>query len=206
MLPAHQLLVALTNSVSIITEQQFSRGWNLSLRRSRTALRAFVGEGLLDTVITYIPPILPLVHPLFTWIPDEPDPRCGSISHAARARWRAAPIPTRVFFATASAVNLFGGRLITEATLLQGVHEAHLTELYLQFVSMRRDNAVDWKRGDVFAGRPTAGQLVPDAILLCSCGCGTIHKAVEFAASYPSSRIRDLHLYCKAKQIPYEIW
>jgi hypothetical protein len=192
--------------VSVLTEEQFSRGWFLSRRRARTILRAYVEEGLLGMARVITPPTLPLDTPLHLWQPGDRVPQFGRLSFAARKRWQAAPIPTTVYFATEFTADRFGGVACSKASLLQAAHELHVAELYIRHRQSQRDSAVEWIRGDIFAGGFIRCTRVPDAVVVCSCGCRKIQKAVEFAGAYPSVRLRSFHDFCEENEIPYEIW
>lgn len=203
----HDLFEALASEISLIDCARAER----FLGRSRSAtcrlLRAYVGEGLLDTAIVHASPPLDLQDPLFVWSPGDAEPRCGSLSHKARSRAVVPAVPTRVFYLTPSAADLFGGLAISKATILESAHELNMTELWLRFRETRGDTPVSWMRGDIFAGTSLPKVRVPDAMILCECGCGTIQKAIEFAGcSYSSTRIRSFHRFCQQNEIPYELW
>lgn len=200
------MVAFLCRAAALATVELFSDAWGLPTRRVRRCFQAFVGEQILGTAVVQAPPLLRLDRPIFSWTPGEPEPQFGSLSHRARSRWTAPHVPTRVFYATRSAAYLFGGISVSGEALLQAGHELHMAALALRYRRECGSLPTEWLRGDLFAGSRRKRERVPDAVVVCNCGCKTLQFAVEFAGSYSSTRIRCFHNYCKLKELPYDLW
>lgn len=201
------ILTTLTAKVPFITRAQAARTWWHDdpdrERESERALQSLIRGRFLWSAPIEAHPEVELERALFEWSPGESAPDCVALAQVARRRF-ARPDTTHVaFLATTGAAKIFGGtagRLKAAST----THDLHLAGVYLRLLRNRPAEAERWISEATLAPDRT-DQVLPDAALLRP--DGRLERVVEFVgSSYPPERLRNIHLDCQAREVPYELW
>lgn len=204
------ILVTLTHKVRLLTLSQVATTWWPSQKHSeRSAERGLAKVaklGLVDSDYVMARPFLPLDEPVQTWKPGEPLPDFAPVACQLRARWRDRPYRSvRVFFATRTAVNQYGGFMggcldhTNEAT-----HDLHHAEVFLRLKRAQPILADSWISEQQLAKDSEPLEVLPDSVL-CDPN-GQPRLVIEFAGIYNEERLERLHRYAEERDLPYEFW
>jgi hypothetical protein len=146
----------------------------------------------------------------YNWAPDMPDPVFGSLAWKLSKSWKALE-PRSIAFYTASdsAAKHFGRSIrnpLKSASSLS--HNIGLGQVFLKFAIYHPLLASAWVAEEIIAETRGHGEKVVDSCIVDS--TATPALAIEFAgASYAASngeRLKEIHLDCKARKLPYEVW
>ncbi len=205
------IILTLTSSVRLFSVDQIARTWwgeNKHPRKSANRrLRELERAGLIARETVHAAPLLELEAPLLQWSPGEPDPtNLPELEHQLSERWTEPPVLTPVVYATKEAATLWGGfqpgRIAHQA---EATHDLHVSELYLR---LRRDHpelVESWRSEEELPPLDRqVGGYMPDAALVGP--DGGISLYIEFAGRYKVERLEKIHIFCKAKGYPYDLW
>jgi len=204
------ILLALTHKVRILTLLQVAATWWRESARAELAanrrLRQLSSMGLVESDFVLARPFLPLDAPEISWSPGDEIPDFEALAYRLRVRWKSHAFrSTRVYFATRAAVNQFGGYMggcldhPNEAT-----HDLHQAELYLRALRDHPWLAQGWISESQLALKSKPFEVLPDAVLRDPDGGDRL--MIEFAGIYDAKRLRRLHDYASARELPYELW
>lgn len=201
------ILTTVTAKVPFITRPQAARTWwdlaPAGETEAERALQRLVRQKFLWSAPIEAHPEVILEHPLLAWNLGDSAPDCAGLTRIARRRFAARDTTHVVFLATAGAAKIFGGaagKLKAAST----THDLHLAGVYLQLLRERPSEADRWVSEATLAPERT-DQVLPDAALLRP--DGKLERVVEFVgSSYPPERLRNIHLDCEAREVPYELW
>ncbi|MEX2186047.1 MAG: hypothetical protein WD875_04600 [Pirellulales bacterium] len=182
--------------------------WNLGVSGRKNAagrLRQLVRAGFLGRADVLAQPMLTLGGPEYAWFPGESPTRFGPLAWRLQSRWSGFPRRTSVYFATARAVDLFGGGAPGRIkNLCQVTHDLHVGTVFLAYRRRWPADAANWIGEDSFTDRRRHRQKIPDALLVNP--DGEPYRAVEFGGSYSAHRLSAFHEHCRDRGLPYEIW
>ena len=203
-----ELVRTLSQKVRAITEAQALRIFaGHGTKNPRSALRRFrqlIRLGLLGQARALVRPILPLAAPIYSWQPDAQAPNYSALAWQLEKRWRAPLESTRIYFAGARAVRIFGGWADGELNNLpQLSHDLHVSEIYLRFLTASPDRAALWTAGEQLKAESKKFVKVPDAIL---CDGDVPLLAVDFGGVYGPDKLEAFHLNMRDRDLPYEMW
>ncbi len=204
----HDVLETLTLKVRLLALSQIATTWwgTLSLPERASAKRLaelqkadlVVGERLA------IHPLLLLERPLAIWQPDLPAPNFSKLEYACQSRWKEAPEPTWLYYASKKAAKRYGGRGGKLKKRFQRTHDVHLSEVYLHLLRERPEDAAQWISEDDPRVSRGKGEKTPDAFLIASDGRPV--RVVDFAGAYSAKRLLAFHEDCASRRLPYELW
>lgn len=200
-------MTALTAKVPFFTVVQAARTWWEDSKSGREAaaeiLTALTRERFLWSAAIEAHPEVSIGGPLGTWDLGEAEPDFVRIAQAARRRFSKPDMHHTVFLATRAAAKVFGGtpgKLKAPST----THDLHLAGVYLGLLRRDPDKADRWVSEAALAAERT-DQILPDAAILTH--NGSLERVIEFVgSSYPPERLRNIHLDCEAREVPYELW
>jgi hypothetical protein len=200
------LLRALCLAVRLFSLRQISRQWwRDDKANARKALRGLEANELVSqrAVLSRTLPILEA--PVATWSPGERAPDFGPIAYRLKRRWQGrAPLRTRVFVATARAIDLFGARSAGRLkNPLQAQHDLALAEVYLWFLNHRPELAAAWVGEDQIPHKRRREKL-PDAYIMSPARRPL--RLIEQGGGYDKRRVRAFHRYAASQNLPYELW
>ena len=201
-----EILSALTQKVRLFTLRQITaHWWNGELANARRRLRVLAEVQLVQRT-TVRARTLPLLEwPVTEWSPGRPSPDFGSVANNLQKRWKRRPVRSlTAFVATPRAVRFLGGSA-REAVKVstQATHDIGVAQVWLQFATVDPPQAAAWRGEDLMA-HTRRGQKLPDGFLVDA--DGTPVAVVEFGGSYDTRRVRDFHLDCASRDLPYQIW
>lgn len=202
-----EILTALTCKVPFFTFDQAARTWwdssAAGYAEAETVLRGLGRKRFVSSTHVEAHPEIGLDAPLVSWRPGDVAPVFTAVTQAARRRFSERDAATRVFVATPAAARAFGGsppKLRAAST----THDAHLAAVYLRLLRHEPTRAARWVSEATLAPERT-DQVLPDAALLRE--DGSLELVIEFVgSSYPAERLRNIHLDCEAREVPYELW
>jgi hypothetical protein len=139
-----------------------------------------------------------------------PAPEFGAYGWALAKRWEQLETQRTTFFTASDAAAKHYGRTIRnplKATTAIS-HNIGLGMVYLYFALHHPLLASAWVAEDVIADARRHGGKIVDACIVDSTATPAV--AIEFAgSSYSASngeRLREIHLDCEARNLPYEMW
>lgn len=141
--------------------------------------------------------------PLSRWRPGTPPPHFGRLAHRLQSRWGEAIRSTNVCVATAKAVKVFGGHGGSLKHPAQASHDIHVSAVYLELLSRSPDDAATWLSEAKLAPF-RRHQKLPDAAL--GDAPTELRLVLEFGNGYDADRLRDFHVDCQERSLPYEVW
>lgn len=201
------ILTTLTLKVPFLTAAQAARTWwsdsGAGQGAAAKSLRHLVRGGFLWSGTIEAHPEVSLKQPLFAWQLGEDPPGYSTITAAARRRFPSAHVRHEVYLATAVAAKVFGG---TPAKLkaVTTTHDLHLAAVYLDLLRKDPERAERWVSEATLAPQ-RQDQVLPDAALIGP--DGRLETVVEFVGtSYTAERLKNIHLDCEAREVPYEFW
>lgn len=200
------ILTALTAKVPFLTQEQAARTWwdgtPAGNAEAERGLQSLVRSRFLWSAAIEAHPELMLERPLFEWASGDSVPDCVALAQIARRRFAARDTTHVVFLATTGAAKVFGGtpgKLKAPST----THDLHLAGVYLRLLRNAPEEAERWVSEATLAPDRT-DQILPDAALLKP--DGRLERVIEFVgSSYPPERLRNVHLDCEAREVPYEL-
>jgi len=201
-----EILTALTQKVRLFTLRQITaHWWGGELANARRRLRILSEARLIQRQTVRARTLPPLEWPVSEWTPGQSSPDFGSIAHRLQSRWKRRPVRSRTaFVATHRAARFLGGTSSqTMKAPTQATHDIGVAQVWLRFSSVDPRQAAAWHGEDLMA-HTRVRQKLPDAFLLNP--EGTPVAVIEFGGSYDSRRLRDFHLDCASRRLPYQIW
>ena len=195
--------------VRIVSLSQVANHWwneaKQGLENARRRLSVLVKDGLLNESQVMARPLPELTAPVMSWNPGDAEPAYGSIAWRLQSRWEKEPRKTRVYFATSRAANLFGGRAAGRIKQeFQATHDLGVSEMFLQILKQRPDEAKNWIGEDEIASH-RRGQKLPDAVIALRAD-DRPQLVLEFGGAYDKDRLIEFHFDNQQRGLPYEIW
>lgn len=205
MSPDEAQLVDTLTRVPLLTVAQVARTWFAGAARETTrAIARLNGAAWLHVFPVKVHPELPLSAPVASWDPGTPVPRFGAVASMLSSRWSDVETQTQVVVASQRAEAVFGGKAghLTQRDAIN--HDIHLATLYLRLLTSDpectpRAWTPEWEL-------PPArkGEILPDAVLRDD--GGKVYHVVEFAGRYSAKRVAQIHRYCSARSLAYDLW
>lgn len=198
-----QLLRILTNSVRVLTARQAQEVLGEpSHERVKSRFRRLQSKGLLRLTTSWICPPALDPSPLAAWEPELPPPDFFALARTANHRWSAEQSPHMLATATDQARNLFGAVHSRQPRESEVAHDVWVAELYIRRAF--RNELQSWVHEDGFDDLFPEGNR-PDAALVTTEGNAKA-IAMELLGKYRQEKIEQLHNYCQAFGICYELW
>ena len=201
-----EILHILTKKVHILSVSQVARTWwgqaLHPIEATRSRLRVLESQTFVQTISFPVHPEVPLLHPLFTWLPGQPEPDFAALAYRAQARWTSPPIFERFVCATRKAAAHLGGFGGSRPDANHATHDMHLANVFL----FKRVNdppcAQSWESEDTIrADRSGYDDKLPDAIVT-----HPFKMAIDFVGKYPKTKLEAFHEYCEREGMGYELW
>lgn len=202
----HDLLVALTRKVRMLSVRHVASVWWPTTRSTETAhrrLRRLEEARLLELHRINAHPPLREAEPLFTWKPggEDPDSRC--VSEHARHRWNLPAQPTDVCVASPLAASLFGSTARGLPPQEHRDHDLRLGDVFVRYRNHAPQLAAFWIGEHAL---PKAGYRIKDPDAFLRDEQGRILQVIESAGRYSSAQVESFHEHCAELSLPYELW
>lgn len=203
-----EVLFALARCVRFFTLQQIARTWWNSQPSGEANARRRISQ-LLDADLIgrqhiFASELPGLTKAIFTWQLGDMRPNYGAVSWKLVRRWKSAPKRQTAYFATTKLANRYGGRSRGRIKHLnQATHDLGVSEMYLNFFTTCIERREDWVGEDIFSSERRE-QKLPDAVLRNQ--SGKLYRVLEFGGSYDTQRVKEFHLDCERRELPYELW
>lgn len=200
------LLETLTRRVRLLTVPHVAQVWwsgARNLRPTARRLHLLARAGWLECHIINAHPLLPVLHPLFTWEPGHEDPDAERLADAARVRWSQPARPTEVCVASPLAAGLLGSSARRLPPPEHRDHDLRLAAVYVHYRAALPRLAEFWIGKQA---RAKAGYQIkdPDAFL-CEDN-GRVLRVIESAGRNSARQIASFHEHCVEYDLPYELW
>lgn len=202
-----EILSALARAVRFLSLAQITRTWwaetASGFANARRRLRKLQQSGLVESERVFAEELPSLQSPVLTWEPLQPTPDFGATAWQLKRRWGHGPKPIRVFFATRTVANHFGGRARGRLSHPnQATHDLGVAEMFLRFRERHPQQLDDWIGEDIFAPE-RKGQKLPDAVLKKD---AAVYRVLEFGGAYDTERVGSFHRDNELRRLPYELW
>ena len=189
-----------------------ARSWFAEETKPKTAARevlsTLIAAGLVaPRLLLNAFPEQPITGPAFVWELGDPAPSYNELSERLRNRWKGlAWTESLGFTITPEGASLFEGGLPPKLQTEDENHDLHLSAVFLLIRAQRPEWARHWvsdRQLHKERGRPPGHrEKTPDALIRI----GEWKRVVDFGGAYHAKKVRSIHEFWSAEQIPYELW
>lgn len=200
------VLDALTHRVKLLPLSQVRRVWWPESTTTREMMRRIAmleqaGWLMRKTMLGREVGSSPTM--LASWNPNELLPDFADVIWRSRRRATSPVEAVHTLVATRAAADLLGGE-IRHVRTSEVSHDLRLAAVFAEMKLTRSAWAQAWRGELVLDSRWLAGgDPVPDAVLALP-GRPVVVEVV--GSSYSTTRMRELHAWCAAKEIGYQLW
>jgi hypothetical protein len=202
----HELLLALAQRVRLFTLRQVAlHWWAGEAPNARRRLKQLVQAGLIERIEVNARTLPELTQPLIVWRPAMDQLDFNAVSYQLQRRWQSLPVRScTAFIATSRTAAVYGGKNRGELKRpLQATHDLGVSEVWLQL----RRTAVHWANawcGEDLLAHTRRGEKCPDAFIVND--DRQVLCVIEFGGQYQAERLREFHLDCAERGLPYQVW
>ena len=165
----------------------------------------FRSADFIQSVFVSVRTLPALTQPVVVWNTSSPATDFDSTSYQLQHRWPKSGVRyATAFIATERLSQLYGGCRRGElAQPLQATHDLGVAQVWLHLRQAAPDWARAWRGEDLLA-HTRRGDKCPDAFLINA--AETVVGVIEFGGAYHAERLRDFHIDCADRGLPYQIW
>lgn len=210
---AGEILDALALRVNFFTVDQVARAWFAHEARPKDAARKvltrLIEQGLIAPKrLLNAFPEQPIEEPVFVWEVGDPTPSYNALSEELRSRWHGlAWTETQAFTITEEGAEFIPGGSVPTLKAEDENHDLHMSAVFLVIRERHPDWIPHWIADRDYdakvRGRPHGNkEKTPDAFLRID----GEPRVIDFGGAYHSPKVRSIHGFWSAQEIPYELW